>query len=138
MIPLVDLTAQYHSIKKEIDAAVLSTLESGHFILGPQVTKFEESVASYLGVKHAIGLASGTDALVIALRALNIGAGDEVIIPAYTFFATAGTVMSVGAKPVFVDVDPQTYQIDVRQDQSASRRRRRRSSPCICMGIPPR
>src|SRR5574338_93477 len=113
MISLVDLTAQYHSIKKEIDAAVLSTLESGHFILGPQVTKFEESVATYLGVTHAIGLASGTDALVIALRALNIGEGDEVIIPAYTFFATAGTVMSVGAKPVFVDIDPVTYEIDV-------------------------
>jgi len=113
MISLVDLTAQYHSIKKEIDAAVLSTLESGHFILGPQVVKFEESVAVYLDVKHAIGLASGTDALVLALRALNIGAGDEVIIPAYTFFATAGTVMSVGAKPVFVDVNPQSYQIDV-------------------------
>lgn len=113
MISLVDLTAQYHSIKNEIDAAVLSTLESGHFILGPQVAMFEESVASYIGVSHAIGLASGTDALVLALRALNIGAGDEVIIPAYTFFATAGTVMSVGAKPVFVDVDPQSYQIDV-------------------------
>lgn len=119
MISLVDLTAQYHSIKKEIDAAVLSTLESGHFILGPQVVKFEESVAAYLGVKHAIGLASGTDALVIALRALNIGAGDEVIIPAYTFFATAGTVMSVGAKPVVVDIDPQSYQIDASRIEAA-------------------
>jgi len=119
MISLVDLTAQYHSIKEEIDSAVLSTLESGHFILGPQVVKFEESIAVYLGVKHAIGLASGTDALVLALRALNIGAGDEVIIPAYTFFATAGTVMSVGAKPVFVDVDPQSYQIDVSKIRSA-------------------
>ncbi len=119
MISLVDLTAQYHSIKKEIDAAVLSTLESGHFILGPQVVKFEESVASYLGVKHAIGLASGTDALVIAMRALNIGEGDEVIIPAYTFFATAGTVMSVGAKPVIVDIDPQSYQIDVSKIEAA-------------------
>lgn len=119
MIPLVDLTAQYHSIKKEIDSAVLSTLESGHFILGPQVTKFEESVASYLGMKYAIGLASGTDALVLALRALNIGAGDEVIVPAYTFFATAGAVMSVGAKPVFVDVDPQSYQIDVNKIREA-------------------
>ena len=113
MIPLVDLTAQYHSIKKEIDEAVLSTFESGHFILGPVVTKFEESIAAYLGVDFGIGLASGTDALVLALRALNIGAGDEVIIPAYTFFATAGAVMSVGAKPVFVDIDPQSYQIDV-------------------------
>ena len=119
MIPLVDLTAQYHSIKKEIDAAVLSTLESGHFILGPAVTKFEESIASYLGVDFGIGLASGTDALVLALRALNIGAGDEVITPAYTFFATAGTVMSVGAKPVFVDVDPQSYQIDVSKIEEA-------------------
>ncbi len=115
MIPLVDLTAQYHSIKKEIDEAVLSTLESGHFILGPAVSKFEESIASYLGVDLAIGLASGTDALVLALRALDIGPGDEVIIPAYTFFATVGTVMSVGAKPVFVDIDPQSYQIDVGQ-----------------------
>jgi dTDP-4-amino-4,6-dideoxygalactose transaminase len=113
MIALVDLKAQYHSMKDEIDAAVLSTLESGHFILGPAVSRFEESIAAYLGVKHAIGLASGTDALVLALRALNIGAGDEVIMPAYTFFATAGTVMSVGAKPVFVDVDPQSYEIDV-------------------------
>ncbi|HNB42387.1 MAG TPA: DegT/DnrJ/EryC1/StrS family aminotransferase [Anaerolineales bacterium] len=119
MISLVDLTAQYHSIKKEIDTAVLSTLESGHFILGPQVVKFEESIAAYLGVDHAIGLASGTDALVIALRALNIGAGDEVVIPAYTFFATAGTVMSVGAKPVIVDVDPQSYQIDVSKIEAA-------------------
>lgn len=113
MIPLVDLTAQYHSIKKEIDEAVLSTLESGHFILGPAVTKFEESIAAYLGMDFGIGLASGTDALVLALRALNIGDDDEVIIPAYTFFATAGTVLSVGAKPVFVDIDPQSYQIDV-------------------------
>ena len=119
MISLVDLTAQYHSIKKEIDEAVLSTLESGHFILGPQVIKFEESVASYLGMDFGVGLASGTDALVLALRALNVGAGDEVIIPAYTFFATAGTVMSVGAKPVFVDVDPRTYQIDVSKIKSA-------------------
>src|SRR5215211_4356403 len=106
MIPLVDLTAQYHSIKDEIDAAIHATLESGHFILGPAVAKFEECVASYLGVDHAIGLASGTDALVLALRALDIGADDEVIIPAYTFFATTGTVMSVGATPVFVDIDP--------------------------------
>ncbi|MEY2819494.1 MAG: hypothetical protein RL275_2957 [Chloroflexota bacterium] len=119
MISLVDLTAQYHSIKKEIDTAVLATLESGYFILGPQVVKFEESIAAYLGVQHAIGLASGTDALVIALRALNIGEGDEVIIPAYTFFATAGTVMSVGAKPVIADVDPQSYQIDVSKIEVA-------------------
>jgi dTDP-4-amino-4,6-dideoxygalactose transaminase len=115
MIPLVDLTAQYHSMKAEIDAAVHATLESGHFILGPAVSKFEESIASYLDVKHTIGLASGTDALVLALRALDIGAGDEVIVPAYTFFATAGAVMSVGAVPTFVDIDPVTYEMDVAQ-----------------------
>lgn len=119
MIPLVDLTAQYHSIKKEIDAAVLSTLESGYFILGPAVTKFEESIAAYLGVDFGVGLASGTDALALALRTLNIGAGDEAIIPAYTFFATAGAVMSVGAKPVFVDIDPRSYQIDVNKIKDA-------------------
>ena len=115
MIQLVDLVAQYHSIKEEIDAAVHSTLESGHFILGPAVAKFEETIAAYLSLKYAIGLASGTDALVIALRALDIGAGDEVIVPAYTFFATAGTVMSVGATPVFIDIDPVSYEMDVVQ-----------------------
>jgi dTDP-4-amino-4,6-dideoxygalactose transaminase len=115
MIPLVDLTAQYHAMQQEIDAAVHATLESGHFILGPAVSRLEASIAAYLGVDHAIGLASGTDALVLALRALDIGAGDEVIIPAYTFFATEGTVMSVGARPVFVDIDPTSYEIDVAQ-----------------------
>ncbi len=115
MIPLVDLVVQYHSIKEEIDAAVHGTLESGHFILGPAVSRLEENIASYLDVNHAVGLASGTDALILALRALDIGAGDEVIIPAYTFFATAGTVMSVGATPVFVDIDPVTYEMDVTQ-----------------------
>lgn len=115
MIPLVDLTAQYHSIKDEIDAAVNATLESGYFILGPAVLKLEETIASYLGVNHAVGLASGTDALILALRALDVGVGDEVIIPAYTFFATAGTVMSVGATPLFVDIDPVSYEMDVAQ-----------------------
>jgi dTDP-4-amino-4,6-dideoxygalactose transaminase len=115
MIPLVDLTAQYHAMKQEIDAAVHETLESGLFILGPAVSRLEASIGAYLGVDHAIGLASGTDALVLALRAMDIGAGDEVIIPAYTFFATAGTVLSVGARPVFVDIDPVSYEIDVAQ-----------------------
>ncbi|HEX2698060.1 MAG TPA: DegT/DnrJ/EryC1/StrS family aminotransferase [Anaerolineales bacterium] len=112
---MVDLTAQYHSIQSEIDNAIHTTLELGHFILGPSVSLFEQRVAEYLGVKYAIGLASGTDALILALRALDIGPNDEVLVPAYTFFATAGAVLSVGAKPVFVDVDPQTYQIDVDQ-----------------------
>jgi dTDP-4-amino-4,6-dideoxygalactose transaminase len=136
MIPLVDLTAQYHSIKKEIDTAVLSTLESGHFILGPAVTKFEESVAAYLGVNFGIGLASGTDALVLALHALDIGADDEVIVPAYTFFATAGTVISVGAKPVFVDIDPQSYQIDVSKIRATITPRTKAIIPVHLYGHP--
>jgi len=113
MIPLLDLVAQYHSIQPEIDAAIHRVLESGHFILGPEVAALEDEVCAYLGVKHGVGVASGTDALVIALRALDIGHGDEVIVPAYTFFATAGTVMQVGARPVFADIDPRTYCIDV-------------------------
>lgn len=136
MIPLVDLTAQYHAIKEEIDAAVHATLESGHFILGPAVSKFEESIAAYLGVDHAIGLASGTDALVLALRALDIGAGDEVIIPAYTFFATAGTVISAGAKPVFVDIDPASYELDVTQIESRITPRTKAIIPVHLYGQP--
>ena len=118
-IPLMDMVAQYHSIKQEIDEAISQVLEKGQFILGPNVAAFEKEVAAYLGVAHGIGVASGTDALILALRALNIGPGDEVIIPAYTFFATAGAVLQVGATPVIVDVEPDTYTIDV--DQIAAR-----------------
>jgi dTDP-4-amino-4,6-dideoxygalactose transaminase len=118
-IPLVDLVGQYHSIKEEMDAAILSVLESGWFVLGPNVKALEDEVAEYLGVKHAVGVASGTDALIIALRAIGVGKGDDVIVPAYSFFATAGAVLSVGAKPVFVDVDPQTYLLDVEQLEGA-------------------
>jgi len=119
VIPLVDLVAQYNTIKPEIDAAVLQVLASGKFILGPNVTVFEQEVAAYVGVKYAIGVASGTDALIIALRATGIGPGDEVIVPAYSFFATAGAVLTVGACPVFVDIDPKTYLIDVAQVEAA-------------------
>jgi len=111
-IPLLDLVAQYHTIKEEMDVAVLGVIESGYFILGPNVRAFEQEVADYLGVKHAIGVASGTDALVIALRVAGVGEGDEVIVPSFSFFATASTVMNVGAHPVFVDIDPETYLID--------------------------
>jgi dTDP-4-amino-4,6-dideoxygalactose transaminase len=119
VIPLVDLVAQYNTIKPEIDAAVQQVLTSGKFILGPNVSAFEQEAAAYLGVKHAVGVASGTDALVIALRAAGVGPGDEVIVPAYSFFATAGAVLTVGARPVFVDVNPQTYLIDVAQVEAA-------------------
>jgi dTDP-4-amino-4,6-dideoxygalactose transaminase len=115
MIPLIDLTAQYHSIQNEIDEAIHATLESGRFILGPSVNAFEEEISSYLGVANAVGVASGTDALVLSLRALDIGPGDDVLVPAFTFFATVGAVMSVGAKPVFLDIDPATFLLDIKQ-----------------------
>jgi dTDP-4-amino-4,6-dideoxygalactose transaminase len=118
-VPLVDLGAQYLTIKEEMDRAVLSVLENGQYVLGPNVKDLEQEIASYLGSNHAVGLASGTDALIIALRALGVGEGDEVIIPAFSFFATAGAVLSVGARPLFVDVDPQTYLLDVNKLEAA-------------------
>ncbi len=110
-IPVLDLTRQYRAIQGEIDSAIRRVLESGHFILGPEVEAFEQEVAQYLGVKHAIGVASGTDALLLALKALGIGPGAGVLVPSFTFFATAGVVVNVGATPVFVDIDPKTYNI---------------------------
>jgi dTDP-4-amino-4,6-dideoxygalactose transaminase len=118
-IPLMDMVAQYRSIQGEIDEAIHQVLEAGQFILGPNVAALEKEVAAYLGVGHGVGVASGTDALILALRALDIGPGDEVIMPTYTFFATAGAVMLVGATPVLVDVEPETYCINV--DQIAAR-----------------
>lgn len=114
-IPVLDLTRQYNAIRKEIDAAVARVLSSGRFILGSEVEAFEQEIAEYLGVRHAIGVASGTDALLLSLRALGIGPGDAVVVPSFTFFATAGAVHNVGATPVFVDVDPHTLNIDPRK-----------------------
>lgn len=114
-IPLVDLVAQYRAIQPEIDAAIRKVLVTGRFILGDEVSALEDEIATYLGVKHGVGVASGTDALILALRALEIGPGDEVILPAYTFFATAGAVLNVGATPTLVDIDPKTYCLDIEQ-----------------------
>lgn len=112
MIPMVDLKGQYAEIREEIETGVKDVLENGHFILGPNVQAFEKEAANYLGVKHAIGMASGTDALHLALEASGIGAGDEVITTAFTFIATAEAIRYVGATPVFVDIDPETFNID--------------------------
>ncbi len=115
MIPLLDLKAQYASIKAELDAAVAEVLESQHFILGPRVAELEKAVAESCGVKYAVGVASGTDALLLALRAGDVGPGDEVVTSTFSFFATAGAVWNLGAVPVFVDINPRTFNLDVGQ-----------------------
>jgi len=111
-IQMVDLTSQYRKIKPEIDEALHRVLDSGMFILGKEVGEFEAAAAQYLGTRHAIGCASGTDALQVAMMALEIGPGDEVITTPFTFVATTETIVLLGAKPIYVDIDPQTYNID--------------------------
>jgi len=111
-VPLLDLKPQYHSLKKELDEAILRIAESQYFILGPEVEKMEKEFCDYLGCKHAIGVSSGTDALLLTLMAIDLKPGDEVIVPTYSFFATAGVVSRLNATPVLTDIDPVTFNID--------------------------
>lgn len=112
-VPLLDLKLQYQTIRKEMEERLLQVAESQYFILGPEVEKMEKALSEYLECKYAIGVSSGTDALLIALMALDIKPDDEIILPTFSFFATAGVVVRLNAKPVFVDCDPITFNIDV-------------------------
>lgn len=118
-IPFVDLRSQYISIKEEIDSAIQDVIKNSEFIGGRLVLSFEKNFSEYLGAKHCIGVGNGTDALFIALKSLGIKSGDEVIVPANTFIATSEAVSLCGAKPVFIDCDPETYNIDFKKIESA-------------------
>ena len=111
-VPMLDLRAQYRTMKAEIDAVVAEAFEAQAFVGGPNVTGLEDEVARYLGAPHALGVASGTDALLLSLRAAGVGPGDEVIVPDYSFFASTGVISRLGATPVFVDIEEDTYNID--------------------------
>jgi dTDP-4-amino-4,6-dideoxygalactose transaminase len=124
-VPLLDLQAQYRTIAAEVDAAVAELIRSQRFILGPAVERFEGEVAAYLGASHAIGCASGTDAILLALRALELEPGAEVVVPAFTFFATAGAVWNAGLRPVFADIDPATYNMGAAEVEAVLTERTR-------------
>lgn len=118
-VPLIDLKAQYKSIEEEIKTAVSQVLDAGQYILGPNVKALEQEVADFCGVDYGVGVANGTDALLLTLLAYGIGPGDEVITTPYTFFATAEVISQVGAKPVFIDIDPLTYNLNVNLIEKA-------------------
>src|SRR5688572_4827364 len=135
-VPFVDLKAQYQTIKPEIDAAIASVIENTNFILGPQVAAFEKAFAEYVGGAFCVGVNSGSAALQLALMACGIGQGDEVIVPSFTFFATAETVSVLGAVPVFVDVDPVSYTITAAGIEKAITPRTRAIIPVHLYGQP--
>lgn len=135
-IPLVDLKSQYKDIEVAINRAVLKVLKEGDFILGKSVEKFEKNFAEYVGVKYCIGVASGADALLLSLKALGVGKGDEVITVPNTFIATVFPIILLGAKPVFVDIDSKTYQIDPEKLKKAITKKTKVILPVHLFGIP--
>ncbi|WP_018139627.1 MULTISPECIES: DegT/DnrJ/EryC1/StrS aminotransferase family protein [unclassified Thioalkalivibrio] len=136
MIPMVDLQRQYQSLRPEIDAALQEVLAGARYVLGPNVQALEDELARYLGVEHAITCASGTDALHLALAAAGIGPGDEVITTPFTFIATAEAIRYVGADPVFVDIDPDTFNIDPERVEAAVTERTKAIIPVHLFGQP--
>jgi dTDP-4-amino-4,6-dideoxygalactose transaminase len=133
-VPLLDLKPQYQALKPELDAALAGVVESQYFILGPEVESFERNIANYCGVEHAIGVSSGTDALIVAMMAMGVGEGDEVITSPYTFFGTIGSIVRLGAKPVFVDIEPGSFNIDVSKIEAALTDRTRVIAPVHLFG----
>jgi len=136
VIPILDLKAQYEAIKDELHAAITEVLESTQFILGPVVGELEQRVAAYCGCKYGVGVASGTDALRLTLMALGVNPGDEVITTPFTFIATANTISRCGARPVFVDIDPRTYNIDPMAIKAAITERTKAILPVHLYGQP--
>ncbi len=137
MIPLLNLKAQYTGIRDELETAVLTVLADGNYVSGPHVEALETKFAAYCGAGEAVAVNSGTSALHLALLALGVGPGDEVITVAMTFVATVAAVIYTGATPVLVDVDPDTWTMDVLALDRAITPRLARSSPCICMAVLP-
>ena len=134
-VPLLDLTAQYAPLREEILAAITRVCDSQRFILGPEVDALETEMAAALGVSHALSMSSGTDALLVALMALGIGPGDEVVTPTFSFFATAGCVSRLGATPVFVDIDPVTFNVTAEHIERAITPRTRAILPVHLYGL---